>query len=91
MNRSTVLQPSPNVRYRIVDGEAVVVQQQDARVLNLNETGASILQAMDGTRTVDDIVDRLAQEYEVAPETLRADVLRFIDVLIGAKVIESAT
>lgn len=88
MNPSAILRPSRDIRYRIIDGEAVVVQQHDARVMNLNETGACILEAMDGTRTVADIVDVLSESFDVEPETLQADVLRFMDELVATNVIE---
>jgi hypothetical protein len=85
---STILKPRGDVRYRIVDREAVVVQQQDARVMGLNETGAYILAALDGKRTVRDILAVMPQEYEVSPETLQADTLRYLDELLSANVIE---
>jgi hypothetical protein len=33
MNEDTVLKPASDVRFRIVDGEAVVVRQKNAEVL----------------------------------------------------------
>jgi hypothetical protein len=85
---STVLRPRRDIRYRIVDREAVVVQQQDARVMCLNETGTYLLTALDGKRTVRDILAVMPEEYEVSPETLQADTLRYLAELLSAHVIE---
>lgn len=59
---ATLLKPSSAIRYRIIDGEAIVVQQADARVLNLNVLGSRILAALDGQTSVGDLVARLADD-----------------------------
>jgi hypothetical protein len=84
----TILKPRSDIRFRILDGEAVVIQQEDARVMSLNATGTSILAAMDGKRTLEDIVARMTEEYSVSPEALQADALRYADELLSAHVIE---
>lgn len=85
---ATLLQPSGAIRYRIIDGEAIVVQQADARVLNLNVLGSRILAALDGRTSVGDLVNRLAGDYEVDPAVFLADVLRYLEELSAAHVIE---
>lgn len=88
---SSVFKLRADVRFRIVDDEAVVVQQQDARVMSLNETGTHILKELDGTRTVADILARLPDVYDVALEAAQADALRYLEELLGAHVIERVT
>jgi len=85
---ATLLKPSGAIRYRIIDGEAIVVQQADARVLNLNVLGSRILAALDGRTSVGDLVARLAGDYEVDPAVFLADVLRYLEELSAAHVIE---
>ncbi|HEX6864341.1 MAG TPA: PqqD family protein [Thermoanaerobaculia bacterium] len=82
MNEDTVLRPAPDVRYRIVDGEAVVVRQKSAEVLVMSEVAARILALADGTRPVGAWVEALASEFEVERETLERDVLRFAAELV---------
>jgi chromosome segregation protein len=72
----TIFKPRSDVRFRIVDGEAVVIQQEDARVMSLNETGTYILSALDGKKTVHDILAAMPEEYEVSPAMLQADIVR---------------
>lgn len=85
---ATLLKPSSAIRYRIIDGEAIVVQQADARVLNLNVLGSRILAALDGQTSVGDLVARLADDYEVDPEVFAADVRRYLGELEAAHVID---
>jgi hypothetical protein len=85
---NSILKPRSDVRFRIVDGEAVVIQQEDARVMNLNATGTAILAAMDGKRSVGEILAQMTEDYAVAPEALQADALRYVDELLSAHVIE---
>jgi pyrroloquinoline quinone biosynthesis protein D len=56
-------------------------------VLELNETAREILTRCDG-RTVGEIIQALAEEYEVDPETLAADVRETLADLQRRKLIE---
>ena len=82
MNADSVLRPAPDVRFRIVDGEAVVVRQKSAEVLVMSEVAARILALADGVRPVRELLDVLATEFEVDREALEQDVLRFTAELV---------
>ena len=56
-------------------------------VLELNETAREILTRCDGP-TVSEIIQALAEEYEVDPETLAADVRETLADLQQRKLIE---
>jgi hypothetical protein len=73
----TVLQRRSDVRYRRIEGEAVVLRQSAAEVLVLNEVGAAVLDLADGERSVGDWIAALAADYEGEPGTLERDVLAF--------------
>ncbi len=88
IDAATRLKPSGAIRYRIIDGEAIVVQQADARVLNLNVLGSRILAALDGQTCVGDLVAHLADDYEVDPAVFAVDVHRYLEELEAAHVIE---
>ena len=74
---ATVLQRRSDVRYRKIEGEAVVLRQSAAEVLVLNEVGAAVLDLADGERSVGDWIEALAAEYEGDPATVARDVLAF--------------
>ena len=81
MKSDVVLKPAPDVRFRIVDREAVVVRQTGAEVLVLSEVAARILALADGVRPITAWIETLSTEYAVDRETLERDVLRFAAVL----------
>lgn len=88
MNADSVLRPAPDVRFRIVDREAVVVRQRSAEVLVMSEVAARILALADGVRPVRDWLEVLAAEFEVDRGTLEQDVLRFASELAGEGILE---
>ena len=86
---AAVLRRRSDVRYRRIEGEAVVLRQSTAEVLVLNEVGASVLDLADGERSVGDWIDTLAGEYAADRETLARDVLAFAAELAEAGVLEA--
>jgi hypothetical protein len=85
---ATVLKRRSDVRYRRIEGEAVVLRQSAAEVLVLNEVGASVLELADGERSVGDWIDALATEYEGDATDLARDVLAFAAELAEAGLLE---
>ena len=79
------------VRYRVVDGDAVVVKQQSAELMVLNEVGARILELLDGARSLEQIREVLETEFEVAPEALAADIESFLEELLEAGLVEKVS
>jgi hypothetical protein len=73
-----------------VADEAVVVRQEDAEVLAINEVGASILELLDSSRSVRAVVAELLEQYDVDPRQLQTDVERFLRELRDAGVIQEA-
>lgn len=86
---STVLRRRSDVRYRRIEGEAVVLRQSGAEVLVLNEVGASVLDLADGERSVREWIEALSGEYEADPEELTRDVLQFTGELWEAGILET--
>ena len=82
----------PDVRYRVLAGEAVVLRQDTAEVLALNAMGSQVLRLLDVGRTREEIVEALVAESGdgVPQEQIEQDVGEFLDELKGAGVIEEA-
>jgi hypothetical protein len=85
---ATVLRRRSDVRYRRIEGEAVVLRQTAAEVLVLNEVGASVLELADGERSVGEWIDALADEYAGDSGALARDVLAFAAELAEAGLLE---
>lgn len=86
-----VLRLADQVRYRVVDGEGVVLLQETAEALVVNGVGARLLDLLDAPRTVGDLMLQLEAEYEVEPQTLARDVQAFLGDLVQAGVVEPAS
>jgi hypothetical protein len=88
INLSTVLRRPSDVRYRRIDGEAVVLRQSVAEVLVLNGVGATVLDLADGRRPVGEWIDALVREYGADRETVARDVLEFAGEAAEAGLLE---
>ncbi len=79
---AAVFRRAPDVRYRILDGEAVVLCQSRAEVLGLSEVGSRLLDLCDGARAFGAIVERVGAEFEVEPGVLERDASEFFTELL---------
>jgi hypothetical protein len=70
---------SSNIVWREVQGEAVLLNPENGRYFGLNSVGCSFWEKVDGTRTVNEIIDLLMEEYEVAKDILAADIKRLVN------------
>ena len=84
----SVLRKRPDVRYRRIDGEAVVLRQSTAEVLVLNVLAADILDLVDGQLPVLGWIDRLEREYAIDRPTLERDLMDFAAELLEAGLLE---
>jgi hypothetical protein len=77
----TRLVHNSRVVYRVIDGEAVLVDPAIGKVRVLNELGGRIWELIDGQRTLAEIVALICQEYDVPPDQVTSDVLAFLEEL----------
>jgi Coenzyme PQQ synthesis protein D (PqqD) len=84
----SILKTAPDVRFRIVDREAVVVRQRSAEVLVMNEVAARLLALADGVHPVSHWLDVLAGELDVDRATLERDVVSFAAELTAEGLLE---
>lgn len=64
--------------WRDIAGEVVIVDQDDGTIRTLNKTASYLWMLADGTRTITDLADSLAERYEVTREQARADASEFL-------------
>ena len=83
-----ILRPRQDVRFRIIDREAVVLRQEAAETMVLNEVGARILELLDGRTAVAEVIDQLEQEFAVDRAELEIDCHKFVDHLTQRGVLE---
>jgi hypothetical protein len=78
-----------SVRFRRLFDEAVLIHQEKAEALVLNDTAISFIEACDGERSVDEIIGGMVGDFEVSAEVLTADLGEFIVQLAVQGIIEA--
>lgn len=79
VDSSSIIRRSPDAVYRVVDGEAVVVEPQKGMVNVLNAVGSTIWQHADGKRSISEIAGIVAAEYGADGDTALKDALEFVE------------
>jgi hypothetical protein len=78
-----------NAQWRVVDGEAVIVHVGSSYYYALNRTGTFLWSLLaEAPRTVDEVTERVADDYGVPRHTVRADVEQVLRDLLGEGLVE---
>jgi hypothetical protein len=85
------LRPRSDVRYRQIDGEAVVLRQDAGETLVLNEAGSLILDQLAKGRSAAEAAQALAEAFEVSEAEALADVETFAAELEDAGILEKSS
>jgi hypothetical protein len=88
MSFSERVRVAPDVLFRVVGEEAVLLNLSTVEYLGLDPVGTRIWNILCTADSIQSAYDDLLQEYEVEPARLRADLEEFIDQLLGRKLIE---
>lgn len=67
-----------------VAGENIVIATGEARlsfsgIITFNEVGAEVFKRLDGTRTLEQISDEIAELYDAPKSVITADIERLIE------------
>lgn len=71
---------NPKVACRTLDGTAFILLK--SRMVSLNEVGTFIWERFKDGAELDEVVERVVEEFEVAREVARADALEFVHALV---------
>lgn len=72
-----------------MDGELVMMGQDQGEYYGLREVAASIWQHLAEPRTTDELCALVAQEYDVTATACRADVEAFVDELVAKSLVDA--
>jgi pyrroloquinoline quinone biosynthesis protein D len=89
MSLDEVIALSPVASFQSVGDGAVVLLADSGQLYSCNDTSEAFLRHVDGKRSLGEIVDLLAQEYEVERDVLEADFAELADSLKQEGVIVS--
>ena len=76
-----VVKNNEKTAYRIIDGEAVVVNLKDSTFHTLNPVATLIWEKADGQLKAKQIIEKICQEFEVDWDTAERDCLEFLGKL----------
>lgn len=77
----------PDLRLADVEGDGVVLHLGTRRYFSVSESGLALLQALETSRTVPELVEVLLERYEVTPEQAEASVRQFLDTCRTAELL----
>lgn len=79
MNKERMhLTQSPKTAYRIIDGEAVVVDLESSMLYSLNSVATFVWEMTDGRTPIEKIVNKICEEFEVEREVAKKDCFEFV-------------
>ena len=87
MDTNEIWQLSEHVRFRRMFDEAVLIHQEQAEALVLNDTGISFLELCDGRRSAGEIISELTVQFDVNVRTLAKDLEPFLEELAEESVV----
>ncbi|MEW9836343.1 PqqD family protein [Mesorhizobium marinum] len=91
MSLDEVLTLSPVASFQSVGDGAVVLLADSGQLYSCNDTSQAFLRHVDGKRSLAEIVDLMADEYEVERDVLEADLAELAANLKNEGVIVSGT
>lgn len=74
----------PSARFRVLDGEGIVVLQKAAEVLVLNPVGAFIVERIQADAALEEVVEEVVERYEVDADRARRDAVALVESLVEA-------
>jgi hypothetical protein len=80
----------PELRAVEMDGELVMMGQEQGEYYGLRDVAASIWEHLAEPRTVEELVELVCEEWSVTPEVCRPDILAFLDDLLLRKLVSPA-
>jgi len=90
MNLQSFPQHKDQVIAQKASSDFLLFSMDDGNYYSLNDVGCRIWQLCDGTRSVAELIDTLAAEYDAPKEELAEDVIELLEKLQQGKLILEA-
>ena len=78
---SSIPEISPGIAFRIIEGEAVLVNPENKMIYVLNHTGAFAWRKIDGNINLEEIARDLSLEYQATASDTEKDLLELFEGL----------
>lgn len=93
LDTANIYLPSGDIVSREIDGELIIIPivagigDVEDDIFSLNDVARDIWRRFDGNRSLDDILQELAEEYEAPIDRIRADVIGWTSELLRRKML----
>jgi hypothetical protein len=74
--------PNPDVLWRRLDDEVILMQLKTDQMFSLNRTGARLWELIAEGLSFEEIRERMALEFEISPDRLTSELGQILDLLI---------
>jgi hypothetical protein len=88
LSRESIVVVSKDQMASDIAGETVILGLTAGRYYGLDAVGVRIWQLIQTPMTVADLVRAIVSEYEVDPEQCEADLLKLLQQMVGARLVE---
>jgi hypothetical protein len=78
---SNLIRKNPDIKWKEVDGEIVLLNPKTGGCFGLQAVGASFWGMVDGNHSLEDILVALLDEYDVEEDTLTRDIHSLLAVM----------
>jgi hypothetical protein len=80
--------PAPDVMFRVVGDEAVILNLKSELYLGLNQVGTRMWTVLQSSPSVEAAYETLLAEFDVEPQCLRQDMNQLLDHMLEQGLIE---
>ena len=80
---SRIVRRAPQVRWRQFGSDGILLDPESGEYLQVDAVGVSVWECLDAPMTIDQIVERLHDQFDEDVERMRSDINEFLDVLAG--------
>ncbi|MBI2266961.1 MAG: radical SAM protein [Armatimonadetes bacterium] len=80
---------SPATSYRIIDGDAIIIDHRTHQIMTLNSVASRIWGLVDGRRTIREIAAQIQSDYGIEENTAIEDAMAFLTGLATDGLIET--
>ena len=88
--KTDVFEPNPDVVFRDLQGEAVILHLGTGTYFGLDEVGTRAWQLIEERLSVSEMCTRLSEEFDATPETIQRDITALVEQLVAKDLIRAA-
>lgn len=88
VSRSIMLKQADGVLSADVDEDVIIMNMESGKFYGLDDIGRSVWEFIAQPRPVHEVCEHLLAEYEVDRETCEASLLKLVESLVDARLVE---